>query len=176
MEVMSQFQPQVPHPLRDQLPALLPAGRVRAPAVWVLFAILIRENGLKGPAMQVEFDDIAGRERLLRQGGEEEFIDDAFPRHANWALFRVGGMGGYDHAAAESLRSHWHDRAVVEAAHHRTFATLLKLIGWQMQTSLHERMIKHTILLAASHKGEVSQIGKDGPRAILSIESQQGAR
>ncbi len=37
-------------------------------------------------------------------------------------------------------------------------------------------MIKRGVLLAASHKREIGQIGEDGPGAILSIEPEQGAR
>jgi hypothetical protein len=40
---------------------------VAAPAIRVLFGILIGERRLKGAAMQVEFDDIAGGNRLLRK-------------------------------------------------------------------------------------------------------------
>jgi hypothetical protein len=40
-ELVSQFQAEVPHPLRDQLPALLSPGRVRAPTVRVLFAVFV---------------------------------------------------------------------------------------------------------------------------------------
>jgi hypothetical protein len=66
-------------------------------------------------------------------------------------------------------------RAVIEAAHHLAFWTLLKLIRWEMQTGLDKRMIKRGVLLAASHEGEACQIGEDGPRAILSVETEQGA-
>src|SRR5579875_790738 len=149
---------------------------MRAPAIWVLFAILIREKWLEGAAMQIQLDHIAGRERLLREVGEEEFIDDAVPRHAHRTLLLVGGMGGHHHAAGYPLSPHWHCRAVIEAAQQLTFWTLLELIWGQVQTRLHERMIEGTVLLAASHEGEAGQIGEDGPRAILSIEAQQGAR
>ena len=40
-EPIAQFQAEVPHPLRDHLPALLPPGRVRAPPIGVLFAVFI---------------------------------------------------------------------------------------------------------------------------------------
>lgn len=62
---MPQFQAQVPHPLRDHLPALLPPGAVAAPAVRVLFGILLRERRLKGATMQRQVDDIGSGERLL---------------------------------------------------------------------------------------------------------------
>ena len=84
-------------------------------------------------------------------------------------------MGCHHHAAGHPLRPHWHSRAVIEAAHHLTFWTLLKLIWGEMETGLDKRMIKRAVLLAASHESEAWQIGEHGPRAILSIEPQQGA-
>ncbi|MBO0779230.1 MAG: hypothetical protein J2P37_10430 [Ktedonobacteraceae bacterium] len=41
LELMAQFQAEVPHPLGDQLPALLPPGRVTAPPVWVLLDVFV---------------------------------------------------------------------------------------------------------------------------------------
>jgi hypothetical protein len=41
MQLMPQLQAQVPHPLRDQLPAFLSPGRVRAPAIGILFVVFI---------------------------------------------------------------------------------------------------------------------------------------
>jgi hypothetical protein len=68
---MSQFQAQVPHPLRDHLPALLSPGGVAAPAIRVEFLIFIGERRLKGATMQIEFDDIgsgkAGCGRVLKK-------------------------------------------------------------------------------------------------------------
>ena len=62
---MPQFQPEVPDPLRDQLPAFLPPGRMATPAVGVLLDVFVGQCGLKGAAMQVQFDHIAGGESLL---------------------------------------------------------------------------------------------------------------
>src|SRR5947208_7383625 len=39
VQTMTQFQAYVPHPLSHDLPELLPAGRVRAPAVRVQFLV-----------------------------------------------------------------------------------------------------------------------------------------
>ncbi len=75
--------------------------------------------------------------------GEEEFIDDARPRDANRTLLVALGMGGHHHAAQHALGSHRHLWTVVEAAHHLAFRALLELIGGQVQTRLHERMIEH---------------------------------
>src|SRR5579875_3165536 len=69
--------------------------------------------------MQIQLDHIRGRECLLRQGGEEEFIDDALTRDAHRTLFLAGWMGRYHHAAGHTLSPHKHFRAVVETAHHR---------------------------------------------------------
>lgn len=41
LQLMPQLQAEVPHPLRNDLPAFLPAGGVRTPAVGILFLILI---------------------------------------------------------------------------------------------------------------------------------------
>ncbi len=35
-------------------------------------------------------------------------------------------------------------------------------------------MIEHGVLFASCHKGEASQVGQDGPCAILSVEPEQG--
>jgi len=174
MKLMPQFQAQVPDPLRHHLPAFLPPGRVRAPAVRVLFGVFICQRRFKGTAMQVQFDDIGGGERPLRQVGEEQFIDDARTRDPNRALLLACWMGGYHHAAGHALRPYRHCRAVVEAAHDLTFWTRLKLIGGQVQTRLNERVIEHGVLFATRHKGKASQIGEHGSGAILSVEPQQG--
>jgi hypothetical protein len=125
--------------------------------------------------MQIQLDDIAGGKRLLWQGGEEEFVDDARTRDANRALLFASFMGGHHHATGHSLRSDRHVWTVVEAADDLTFRTLLELIWGQMQTRLDKRMIEHRVVFATGHKGEASQVRKHGPGAILSIEPEQGA-
>ena len=42
---MTQFQAEVPDPLRDDLPGFLSASGVAAPTIRVLFAIFIRPGG-----------------------------------------------------------------------------------------------------------------------------------
>jgi hypothetical protein len=80
-----------------------------------------------------------------------------------------------DHAAVDAFGSHRHLRAVVEAAHHLTFRSLLELIWGQMQTHLDQRMIKGGVLLASGHERETSQISEYGSGPVLSIESQERA-
>ena len=60
---MAKFQAEVPHPLCHELPALLPPGRMTAPAIRVDLLIFIRERRLKGPAMQIQLNDIRSGER-----------------------------------------------------------------------------------------------------------------
>jgi len=88
----------------------------------------------------------------LSQAGEEEFVDDAFPRDANPALLFAGWMGRHHHAAMHALRAHWHIRAVVEATHSLAFRTVMELIGWQVQTCLNQSMIQHRVVFPAHHQ------------------------
>src|SRR6266699_541617 len=148
---------------------------MRAPAIWVDLLIFIGQCRLEGPTMQIQLNDIRGGERLLRETGKEEFVDDARTRDANGTLLGAGWMGRHDHAAQHALGPHRHLWAVVEAAHDLTFWTLLELIRRQVQTRLNERMVEHRVLFAAGHKGEASQISKQGSRAILAVEPEQGA-
>ncbi len=41
MKLMAQLEPQIPDPLRDQLPALLSPGRMTAPPVRVLLSVFV---------------------------------------------------------------------------------------------------------------------------------------
>src|SRR5712691_5059270 len=173
-QLMAEFQTEVPHPLRDQLPALLSPGRVTAPTVRVLLTVLVCQYRLKGAAMQVQFDHIARGERSLRKTCEEEFVHDARARDPNGTFLFCGWMGGHDHAAPHPLGPHRHRLAVVEAAYDLTFRTLLGLIWGEVQTRLNERMIDYRVIFATSHEGEASQVRQRSSRAILSIEPEQG--
>ena len=78
--------------------------------------------------MQIQFDDIAGGKRLLRQVAEEQFVDDARTGQANRTLLFPCGMGRYHHAAREALGADWHVWTIVEAADDLAFRALLDLI------------------------------------------------
>ena len=171
-----------PIPGGDSTPIARPPASTPAPRPSELhqrsgsmLVILVCQRRLKGATMQVEFDDISSGEGLLRQVREEEFVDDARTRDANGALLFACWMGCHHHAAGHTLGSHRHFWAVVEAAHHLAFWTLLELIWWEMQTRLDQRMIEHGVLLAAGHKGEAGQISEHGPGPILAVEPKQGA-
>ena len=114
---MPQFQAEIPHPLRNHLPALLPPGGVATPAIGVLLVVFICQSRQIGSAMQIHLDDISSSERLLRQVREEEFVDDACPCDANATLLGAGWVGCHHHAQPHALGSHWHFWAVVEAAY-----------------------------------------------------------
>ena len=161
--------------LSHETPDLLPPGGVAAPAIRVLLDVFIGQSRLKGAAMQIQFNDVGGGESLLRQVAEKEFVDDARSRDAHRTLLLAGRMRGNDHAAQPALGANWHVWAIVEAAYHLAFRTLLHLIGRQVQACLHERMIEDGVLLAAGHEGEARQIGEDRSRAILAKDMQQGA-
>ena len=171
---MSQFQSQVPGPLGYHLPALLSPGRMRAPAIRLDLLVLIKKRRGVSPAMQIQFDDIGGGACLLRQVGEEEFVDDTSTRDANRTLLFRGGMGGHHHMAAHAIGSHRDLWAIVEAADHLAFWALLELIWRKVQACLNERVIEHTVLFAAGDKREACHIGEDGPGSILPVKPKQG--
>src|SRR5713101_10197999 len=95
-------------PWRDDLPRVLTARSVRTPAVGLLFLVFIGKERFKGPAMQVEGDDIGSGESVLRQLREEEFVDEARAGEADPALSSVRRMGRHHHPAALSRRPHRH--------------------------------------------------------------------
>jgi hypothetical protein len=123
--------------------------------------------------MQVHFDDIAGSECLLWQGGEEQLVDDACTSDAHWTLVLACGMGSDNHAAGCPERSNRDLRAIVETTHHLAFGALLDLIRWHVQTRRNARMIEQAVVLATGHKPEASQIGEHSPVPLLAVEAQQ---
>jgi hypothetical protein len=170
---MPQFQTQVPHPLRDDLPALLPPGGVAAPAILVVFGILIGERRLTGATMQGAFDDIRSGACRLGQVAEKEFVTHADAGDAHRTLLEALRMGRHHHATGYALRPHWHLWTVGEAAYDLAFWALLELIRGEGQARLHKRMIERRGVFAAGHERQASEIGEDGSRTILSIESEQ---
>ncbi len=146
---------------------------MRTPAVGVLFLVFIGKGRFKGPAMQVEGDDIGSGESALGQIGEEEFVDEARAGEAHPAFLRGSRMGRHHHPATLSRWPHRHIRAVVECAHQVTFRAAELLIGRQVQAALDLRSSQHGVVFAAHHIGEARQIGKDSSCAILPIQPQQ---
>src|SRR5713101_4338676 len=74
-QMLPELQAEIPDPLAQDLPAFLPTASMRAPAVRILLFILIGQDGLKRPSVQVEVKHIGTGECLWWRGGEKEFID-----------------------------------------------------------------------------------------------------
>jgi hypothetical protein len=71
-QVMAQFEPDIPYPLRHDLPGFLPPGRVATSTIGLLLLVFVSQRRPKSTAMQIQLDHIRGRECLRRQGDEEE--------------------------------------------------------------------------------------------------------
>jgi hypothetical protein len=83
-----------------------------APAIRVLFLILVGQSILKRTPMQVECHDIGSRESTLWQVRQEQFIDHAFTGAPDptWLLARR--MSGYHDPAPSAFRADGHKRTV----------------------------------------------------------------
>jgi hypothetical protein len=103
-------------------------------------------------------------------------VYDARTREANGAFLAARRMGGPDHAVGEPLRPDRDLWAIVETAHCLAFRTRLQLIGWQVQTRLNERMVKHAVVFAAGNIREACHIGEHRARPILTKDMEQGVR
>jgi hypothetical protein len=147
---------------------------VATPSIGVDLLVFIRESRLKGATVEVQLNDIASGECLLREVGKEQLVDDARACDPNGTFLFACGMRGDDHTAAHTLKPQQDLGAVVETAHHLAFRALLELIGRQVQTCLNARVIEQTVLFAAGDKREPSQIGKHSSVPILAVESKQG--
>lgn len=105
-ELMTQFQTQVPQSLADDLPGLLSSQRVATPAVGVKLSVFIGKCRLKGATTQLQGDDISRRKGALRQGGKEQFVDEARAFEANAVLCLACWMSRHHNPTALPLRSH----------------------------------------------------------------------
>jgi hypothetical protein len=151
----------------------LTARGVTTPTIRVDLLIFVSQRRFKSATMQIQFDDIASREGLLRQRGEEQFVDDTRTREANRTLLVVGWMSRHHHAAPHPLWSHRYRIAVVETADQLAFRALLALIWGEMQTRLDERMIKDGVVFSSCYTGKANQVGQHGSSAILTVKPEQ---
>jgi hypothetical protein len=175
LELMAQFESQVPGPLRDHLPGFLPQAAWLHHLSGSCSLSSSESTGAYGATMQIQFNDIADREGVLGQIREEQLVDHAFSCDANRTLLFRSLMRGHNDAIELAIgpdRDLW---TVVEAAHHLTFGSLLHLIGGQVQACLNERMVEQAIVFPAGDKREASHIGEDRSIAILPIEPHQRA-
>ena len=86
--------------------------------------------------MQIQRHDITGRQRVLRQGRQEEFINDARTGDADPTLGCPGGMRCHNEPTPHPLRPQRQVRTVVEGTYHPAFWVSQVLIRGQFQTSL----------------------------------------
>src|SRR5437588_8848441 len=121
MKTMTQFEAQIPHPLREDLPKLLSIGCVGAPTVCVLFFVFIGKDRLKTAPVQVQIKHIGGRKGSWRQTGKEEFIHDSIARGANASRGRCCRMSSNDDAYARSCARYDHIQTVEEGTGRPSF-------------------------------------------------------
>jgi hypothetical protein len=173
---MAQLQAQVPHPVADDVPGLLPARGVTTPAVGVLLQVFIGQGIFKRAAMQIQGHDITCGERVLRQIGQEQFIDDARAGHADPTLRFCGWMCG-DHDSAGFLRrAESQVRTVVEGTADPAFWMLEVLIWRKFQASLDLGPLQDLIVFAPHDIPQSCQVNEDGSCPVLPIQAQEGTR
>src|SRR5258708_39487643 len=104
MQLMTQLQAQVPHPLAGELPCLLTARSMTTPTIWVLLVVFICQSIFKCAAMQIQRHDIGSGERALGEIRQEQFIDDARASDADPTLGGPGLMRCHDNPPPHALR------------------------------------------------------------------------
>src|SRR5436189_6120735 len=72
-KLMAQLQAEVPHPLGDDLPALLACCGMACPSVGVLLQVFIGQSIFKRTAVQIQRHDISSSERALGEIRQEQF-------------------------------------------------------------------------------------------------------
>src|SRR6266536_1019320 len=136
VQVMAQFQTEVPEPLADELPALLSPGGMTTPPNRVLLAILIGECIFKRATMQIECYYISSGEGILWEHRQEQLVDDPITLDAHSRLFRSCRMRRHHHTTALPVRAHRHERAIIERSYKSTFWTAELLVGGKGEPKL----------------------------------------
>ncbi len=171
---MPQLKSQVPDPLADNLPTLLATGGMRAPAIWLLFQVFIRQGRFKRASMQVERHHISSGEGILRQSGQEQFIDEPVTGVADAALLLPRRMRGNDDPAGLAVPIDGHRWTVMERAADPALRMGEVLIGRQVQASPHLVPVEQMIVLAPRHVGQFRQVSQDGSGTLLPIQAHHG--
>lgn len=166
---MSQFQAEVPHPLGEDLPDLLPICRLATPAIRVLFLVFISKRWFKCAAMQIQSDHVACSKSWLGEVRQEQFVDDSLAGHANPALLVRSRMRRHNDPTRLADRANQKIRDVVERAHHATFRVFDLLVWGQVQASLDLDAIEQAIVFATSDIRQFCQIRKYSSCPILAV-------
>jgi len=171
---MSQFESEVPGPLRHNKPAFLAPGGMRAPAVRLLFLVFIREHGLKRATMEIQSHHISRGERAWRQGGGEQLVDTLPTRGPDFYRGIWSFPCGNDDPCAWSCWRKQEIRKVKEGPTGSCFRMGDLLIRRLSQASLHLREVEEIIILAPHDGGESSQVGDNRAVAILAVQPDHG--
>ena len=149
---MAQFQTQVPHPLRNDLPCLLTICRMTTPAVRLLLLVFVCQSIFKCAAMQIQRDDVTGSEPALGELRHEQFVDHTRTGDPDPTFGSPGRMGRHDEPTPHALRPQRQVRTVVERARHPAFWVGQALIGRQFQASLDLGSLQDLRVFATHHK------------------------
>src|SRR6266516_5938814 len=137
------------------------------PAVRILLLVFIGKDGGVSTTMQVECHHVGGGERLLREIGQEQFVDNSGAFDAHPALRFPGWMGCHDDITPLSLWSYSYVRTIVERAHQGTFRAAKLLIGGKMQTHMDMRGRKLDVPFAPRNARETSHRQQERPRCHI---------
>src|SRR5258708_3581224 len=174
--VLAELQAQIPYPLREDLPELLPTGRMRNPAIGILFLLFIGEHGFEGASMQVQIKYVGGSESVWWDGGKELLIDHTVVHRPDGRWGGSGHTRSQEHAHPRPCGREWNIQTIVE----RTTGSRLRmprlLIGWLLQTHPHGREGPEVIVLPAHNDPRSTtgkEIGQPSGIAIPSVQTSQ---
>ena len=72
---LAQLQSRVPDPLAEDLPEVLAVWRTGAPAIRVLFLILITQHLFEATPLVIQFNNLIGAQALGWSRGQKQFVD-----------------------------------------------------------------------------------------------------
>jgi hypothetical protein len=133
---MPQFETEVPHPLREDLPELLAPGGMRTPPICVLLLIFVSEHALKPSSVEVEIYHIGRSERSLWQGRVEQFVDHLATRGTDHSLDLGRRMGGDNDSCVRPDRRKSEIRKVKKGSTRSRFGMARLLVRRLRQASL----------------------------------------
>ena len=101
-KALADFQAEIPDPLAEDLPELLPTRGMRTPAIGILLDVFIGQNRFKGPAMQIQIQHIFGGKSRSGKSGDEQFVNHAIALFPDGGARGCGGMTGDDQPNSRS--------------------------------------------------------------------------
>src|SRR5258708_18429618 len=95
-QMLSEFQAEIPYPLPDDLPELLPTRGVRAPTIEILLHIFISEHGFKRTAMQIQVQNISAGKNRSSDGGHDQLVNNSITLRADPVCSASRAMRSHD--------------------------------------------------------------------------------